>query len=90
MRRCDVGDFAEFAKSDLFGLCGESLSLPIVESSSFSVNLLENADFLLEILNDGLLLAIDPTRQAQQDELQRIHGQRMPIWDVISIPNLRQ
>lgn len=39
--------------------------------------LLKNTNFFLKILNDGLLFAVEPTGQAQEQKVDRIHRARM-------------
>lgn len=54
-------------------------ALVVVESWPLrSQQLPEHPDFLLQILNDGLLLALEPANKAEEDELQGIHGRNLP------------
>jgi hypothetical protein len=43
----------------------------------FAMNFLQHSDFLLEVFDNGLLLSMDPTGQAQKNEFQRIHDGNM-------------
>jgi hypothetical protein len=42
--------------------------LTVIEPQRFAMNLLQNPDFLLEVFDHGLLLAIDPARQAKESK----------------------
>jgi hypothetical protein len=62
------------------GLGGESSALVIVEPGLFPQLLLEDFDLLLEVFDNILLVAVDPTSSAGHEELKGIHVLSMKSW----------
>lgn len=58
---------------------GELLALVIAEPGLFAQLLLEDFDFLLEVLDNILLLAVDPTGQANAEKLKMVHPGRIRV-----------
>ena len=65
----DGGDLLEPMPTDFLGLSGQSSALVVVEPGLFAQSLLEDFDLLLEILDDVLLVAVEPAGQTDEDEL---------------------
>ena len=77
------GNPLEVFEAYLFGLGRQPLPLGIVEP-----RLLEDFDLLLEIFDHVLLVVVDPTGQAKEDELKLIHC-RMIRFHPLSSEDLR-
>ena len=78
--RDDAGNGAQSPEADLLGSGGESTELCIVEpQSATSMQFLEHPDFLLQIVNDILLMAIHPPSQTTKQESQSIHHPRLRV-----------
>ncbi|HYG35733.1 MAG TPA: transposase [Clostridia bacterium] len=56
---------------------GQPATLVVVKAGLFAKLFFEDPDLLLEVFNHVLLAPVHPTGQAQEQQLQRIHGQRM-------------
>jgi hypothetical protein len=76
----DAGDCLASWQSDLFGLGGQPAALLIVEPGLFAQLLLEDFDLLLKVFDNVLLVAVDPARQAEQEELKQVHWRSMRDW----------
>ena len=77
LRSCDAGNFLEASKLNFLCFEGQLASLAVIEARTFAMNFLQHANLLLEIFDNGLLFALDPTGQTKENEFQRIHGGRM-------------
>jgi hypothetical protein len=64
----------EVFEADLRGLGRQPSALGIVEPGLFAQLLPEHFDLFLEIFDHVLLVAVDPTGQAKEDELKLVHG----------------
>jgi len=59
-------------------MAGSDEALQPRAASTHPTMVFEDADLLLRIINHGLLLALHPSSQAQQNELHRIHRRILP------------
>jgi hypothetical protein len=82
------GNPLEVFEANLFGLGRQPLPLGIVEPRLLAQLLLEDFDLLLEIFDHVLLVVVDPTGQAKEDELKLIHC-RMIRFHPLSSEDLR-
>jgi len=66
--------------ADGFAFDGQPLSLIIIEPRFFTQLLFEDANFLLELGDDILLVAAHPTGDRNEEQGQRIHRQSIQDW----------
>ena len=78
----------EVFEADLFGPGRQPSALGIVEPRLLAQLFLEDFDLLLEIFDHVLLMAVDPTGHAKEDELKLVHG-RMIKFHPLSSEDLR-
>ena len=60
----DAGQAQKVFATDGFAFYGQLTALVIIEARAFSQLLLDHADFLLEVFNDDLLVAVHPSGTA--------------------------
>lgn len=60
--------------AELLGLGDQPSTLVVAEAGLFASLLLEDFDLLMEVFNTVLLVAIDPTGQANEKKLKMVHG----------------
>jgi hypothetical protein len=77
-RGYDAGQAQKVFATDGFAFHGQSAALVIIEARAFSHLLFEHADFLLEVLDDDLLVAVHPSGTANQEEREGIHEAIIP------------
>ena len=68
------GDSFEVFQADLVGLGGQPSTLAFVEAGPLAQLFLEDSDLFLEVFDDVLLVAVDPTGQAYEEESKMVHG----------------
>lgn len=78
VRGDDTGKAQESFSADGLSSHGQSATLGVIELRPFAQLFSKNADFLLEIFNDELLVAIHPTGNAHDQKGQGIHGEIIP------------
>jgi len=79
----DGGDGREVAAAEDMAFHGETASLVVGQPQSLrTVHRAEDPVLLEQVLNDGLLMTIDPAREQQEEEgeraRQQVHGESLP------------
>ena len=74
----DGGNAPQPIPAELVRFGRQSPALLIGESGPFVQLLLEDLHLLLEVFDDQLLVAIEPTGQANEQELQSVHRPILP------------
>ena len=69
----DSRNLLQPAQTDGFGFGSQPTALVIVEPGPFAQLFLEDSDLLLEVLNNVLLVAVDPTGETKQKKLKMVH-----------------
>ena len=78
VRGYDAGQAQQVFATDGFAFRGPSAALVIIEARASAQLLLEHADFHLEVFDDDLLVAVQPSGTANQKEREGIHEAIIP------------
>ena len=66
-------------QTDLFRLGGQPSALVVVEAGLLAQLLPEDLNLLLEVFNNVLLIAVDPTGQTDEEELKMVRPGRIGV-----------
>jgi len=78
--RDETGKLVEGGATDAFAFEGQAATLIVVEARFFAQLFFEDANFLLEIRADVILVAIQLASDREDEQGERIHRQIIPDW----------
>ena len=78
IRSDETGEWVQSSAADVFAFDGQPSSLIIIEPRFLTQLFFEDANLLLEIRDDILLVAVHPTGERNEEQGERIHRQIIP------------